>query len=118
MRASLPDRVETVHASFDIGDRTLAYRRTGAGPPIIVLNEFAATKDDWDPSFTAALARERELVLVDNRGMGEPGGDGEPFTVADMAAAVAGLIKERLRDLSGTPRTQARRLISLLFPHA
>ena len=151
------------------GGRTVGYRRAGAGPPLVVLNGFAATKDDWDPVFLDALARNRELVLLDLRGMGESSDDGEAFTIGDLAADVAGAIaaldlgrvavlgwsmggfvalslaasepaavsklvllsthgggpdalladdaiRERLRDTSGTPREQATRLISLLFP--
>ena len=152
-----------------VGERTLAYRRVGTGPPVVVLNGFAATKDDWDPTFVAALAGRHELVLLDNRGMGESSDDGMSFTIADLAADVAGLVdalglsppavlgwsmggfvaqalalsdpakvaklvllstsgggelgiladeevRERLRDVSGTPREQASRLIALLFP--
>lgn len=64
----------------------------GSGPPLVVVNGFAATKDDWDPIFLAALAESRELVLLDNRGMGESPDDGLPFTVGDLAADVAGVI--------------------------
>jgi pimeloyl-ACP methyl ester carboxylesterase len=141
----------------------------GAGPPLVVVNGFAATRDDWDPAFLGALADRHELVLLDNRGMGESPDDGQAFTLEDLAADVAGLIDalgleraavlgwsmggcialalaiadpnavsklvllsttgggelsvpgdpdvlERLRDVSGTPREQASRLISLLFP--
>lgn len=65
----------------------------GEGPPLVVVNGFAATKDDWDPTFLAALARNRELILPDNRGMGESPDDGLPFTVEDLAADVSGLIE-------------------------
>jgi pimeloyl-ACP methyl ester carboxylesterase len=135
----------------------------------VVVNGFAATRSDWDPTFVSALASNHDLVLLDNRGLGESTDDGEGFTVADLAEDVAGLIRaldlgrppvlgwsmggqvalalalahpgavsklvllstsgggslatmadedvrERLRDLSGTPREQATRLISLLFP--
>jgi pimeloyl-ACP methyl ester carboxylesterase len=155
-------------ATCTVGGRTLAYRRTGAGPPLVVINGFAATKDDWDPSFLNALAEKHELVLLDNRGMGESADDGLAFTIEDLAADVAGFIDvlglerpavlgwsmggfvalalalsgpakvsklvllstsgggelatpadpdvlARLRDVSGTPREQASRLISLLF---
>jgi pimeloyl-ACP methyl ester carboxylesterase len=52
----------------------MAYRRVGSGSPLVVLNGFAATKDDWDPRFLALLASQHELVLLDNRGMGESPG--------------------------------------------
>jgi pimeloyl-ACP methyl ester carboxylesterase len=158
-----------VGARCAIGNRTVAYRRMGTGPLLVVLNGFAATKDDWDPTFLAELGAEHELVLVDHRGMGESSDDGERFAIEDLADDLAGMIeelelgrpavlgwsmggyvaialalahpdtvdrlvllstggggptatladeivRERLRDPSGTPRDQASRLISLLFP--
>ncbi|MQA75125.1 MAG: hypothetical protein GEU88_12405 [Solirubrobacterales bacterium] len=73
-------------ASCIVGGRTLAFERHGAGPPVLVLNGFAATRNDWDPSFIAALAAERELVCLDHRGIGGPPGDGLAFTIEDLAA--------------------------------
>ena len=154
-------------ATRDIGERAIGYERMGEGPPIVVLNGFAGSRADWDPAFVSGLLEENELVLVDNRGLGESSVDAEPFTVEDMAADTIALIEslglerpcllgwsmggmiamaialkrpdlagslillatqsgagaepippavgERLRDLSGTPAEQARRLISLLF---
>jgi pimeloyl-ACP methyl ester carboxylesterase len=146
----------------------LASRRIGSGAPLVVLNGFAGTKDDWDPAFIDELARERELILIDHRGLGGSADDGEGFAIEDLAADVAEAIesldlgrpavlgwsmggfvalalalarpdavsklvllstsgggpiatladdgvRQRLRDLSGTPREQATRLISLLF---
>ena len=55
----------------------IAYRRLGRGRPLLVLNGFAATSADWDPSFIDRLASASELVLVDNRGIGASTDDGE-----------------------------------------
>jgi pimeloyl-ACP methyl ester carboxylesterase len=71
----------------------IAHERTGEGDPIVVLNGFAGARADWDPAFLAALAAGHELVLVDNRGMGESGGGEDPFTVEDMAADTVELIE-------------------------
>ena len=35
----------------------LAARVTGTGAPLVLVNGYAATKDDWDPAFVAALGR-------------------------------------------------------------
>jgi len=48
-----------------------------------LLNYFAATLDDWDPLVTNGLAREREVILFDNAGVGGSTGDTPP-TVAAM----------------------------------
>ena len=71
----------------------IAYERTGEGPPIVVLNGFAGTRADWDPAFLAALAEGNELILVDNRGMGESADGGDPFTVEDLAADTIALVE-------------------------
>jgi len=155
-------------AICEVRGRTFAYERRGSGQPLVVLNGFAATKGDWDPGFMAALEAERELICVDNRGMGESTDDGSAFSIADLADDAAGVVADlglerpdvlgwsmggfvalalaldqpervgklvllstgaggptstpatpevqaQLRDLSGTPREQASRLISLLF---
>lgn len=140
-------------------------------PPLLLINGYAATAADWDPTFVAALERSFELICPDNRGVGEAAAgelDG-PLTVEAMAADLEALLDAReierlpvvgwsmggfiaqalaasaphriealvllstdpggsdavladpavwaqLTDNSGTPREQATRLISLLFP--
>lgn len=58
-----------------------------------MLNGFAATKDDWDPTLLAALGESSELVRADHRGVGgSPGFDGS-FSIEDLALDAAGLIE-------------------------
>lgn len=59
-------------------------------PPLAVINGLAATSQDWDPRFIAGLARHHELLLLENRGMGDAPDSGEPFSIADLAEDVAG----------------------------
>jgi pimeloyl-ACP methyl ester carboxylesterase len=75
--------------TIDIGGRTVAYDSEGAGPPIVMVNGFAAARADWDPTFVAGLAEAHEVVRLDNRGVGESASDGKPFTVDDLAGDVA-----------------------------
>jgi pimeloyl-ACP methyl ester carboxylesterase len=63
----------------------IAYRRIGNGRPLMVLNGFAATSADWDPSFLDRLASSNEVVLVDNRGIGRSTDNGRPFDIAQLA---------------------------------
>ena len=72
--------------------RALAYERRGADRPLLVLNGYAGTKADWDPGFIAALAADRELILLDHRGIGDSAGDGQPFSIEDLAGDAAGAI--------------------------
>ncbi len=147
----------------------LAWSSSGDGPPLLLVNGYAATGADWDPGFLTALAGSFAVICPDNPGLGgSPPGPGET-TVDSIAAALEALLDargierlpvvgwsmggfaaqrlalraparvsalallatdpggadsvpaepgvwERLTDHSGTPREQAARLISLLFP--
>jgi len=68
------------------GGARYAYRRFGSGPglPLLLLQHFTGTLDNWDPALTDALAGGRELILFDNAGLGGSSGD-VPTTVAGMA---------------------------------
>src|ERR1051325_10592260 len=70
----------------------IAYRRIGTGRPLVVLNGFAATTTDWDPSFIDRLASSSELILIDNRGIGHSSDDGHPFDIAKLADDVAQVV--------------------------
>jgi pimeloyl-ACP methyl ester carboxylesterase len=153
--------------------RTIAWTAVGDGPPLLLVNGYAATGADWDPSFLGVLAARHRVICPDNAGLGsstlsddEVVGGAEGMA-ADMLALLDSLAIERaavvgwsmggfvaqtlarsapgrvtalgliathtggpdcvngepqvaheLVDHSGTPREQATRLISLLFPPA
>ncbi|HZR06733.1 MAG TPA: alpha/beta hydrolase [Candidatus Udaeobacter sp.] len=71
----------------------IAYRRIGNGQPLVVLNGFAATSADWDPSFIDRLASSNRLILPDNRGIGRSTDDGQPFDIAKLADDAARIIE-------------------------
>jgi pimeloyl-ACP methyl ester carboxylesterase len=71
----------------------IVYRRVGSGPPLLVLNGFAATSSDWDPSFINRLASSHELILLNNRGIGGSTNNGQPFDVAKLADDAAHVIE-------------------------
>ena len=53
-----------------------AYRRFG-GPsdtPLVFCHRFRGTMDDWDPAVTNGFARERDVILFDNAGVGGSSG--------------------------------------------
>lgn len=157
------------NGAVTIGGRKLAWSAVGEGPPLLLVNGYAARAADWDPTFLAELARERRVVCPDNRGLGGSDLGEEPCTIEAMAADLAALLEAlaierapvvgwsmggflaqrlavaapqrvaslaligtdpggasavaadptawaRLTDHGGTPREQASRLISLLFP--
>ena len=71
----------------------IVYRRIGSGRPLLVLNGFAATSADWDPSFLDGLSSSNELILLNNRGTGGSTDDGQPFYIANLAADAAHVIE-------------------------
>ena len=63
-----------------------AYRRFGNGPglPLLFLQHFTGTLDNWDPAVTDPLATGREVILFESAGLGRSSGK-VPETVAGMA---------------------------------
>lgn len=70
----------------DVENERYAYRRFGkaSAHPLLLLQHFMGTLDNWDPAVTDSLADERDLILFDNAGIGRSGGT-VPTTVAGMA---------------------------------
>jgi 3-oxoadipate enol-lactonase len=137
--------------------------------PLLLINGYAATSADWDPTFLAELGRTHRVICPDNRGLGGSELGPVVLTIDGMAAdlealldelrietvavvgwSMGGFIAQRLTeraparvatlaliatdpggpgavptepaawsqliDHGGTPREQATRLLSLLFP--
>ena len=63
-----------------------AYRRFGSGPavPLLCLQHFTGTMDNWDPAVTDPLALRGEVILFENAGIGRSTGK-VPETIAGMA---------------------------------
>src|SRR6266852_2539018 len=75
-------RTQTLQAN----GHSYAYRRfgNGSGLPLLFLQHFTGTLDNWDPAVTDLLASGREVLLFDNAGVGRSNGT-VPQTVAAMA---------------------------------
>jgi pimeloyl-ACP methyl ester carboxylesterase len=71
---------------LDVGNRRYAYRRFGEGTglPLLCLQHFTGTLDNWDPAVCDVLAEGRDVILFDNAGLGRSSGT-VPDTVAGMA---------------------------------
>jgi pimeloyl-ACP methyl ester carboxylesterase len=65
---------------------TYAYRRfgSGSGLPLLCLQHFTGTLDNWDPAVTDPLASGREVILFESAGLGRSTG-GVSDTIAGMA---------------------------------
>jgi pimeloyl-ACP methyl ester carboxylesterase len=71
---------------LDVGKQRYAYRRFGQGTglPLLCLQHFTGTLDNWDPAVSDVLAEGRDVILFDNAGLGRSSGT-VPDTVAGMA---------------------------------
>ena len=77
--------------SVEIDGAALVYRRFGNeqpdAPPLVCLQHFRGNLDFWDPILVDRIARDREVILVANRGVGASTGV-VPDNVTDMARDV------------------------------
>src|SRR4051812_44878619 len=71
---------------LDTQGRRYAYRRFGVlgKTPVLCLQHFTGTLDNWDPAIVDRIAMDREVVLFENAGIS--GSDGlVPTTIDGMA---------------------------------
>jgi pimeloyl-ACP methyl ester carboxylesterase len=70
---------------IDVEGISYAYRSLGvpAKVPIVCLQHFTGTLDNWDPIIIDGFARERQVITIDNSGVGSSGG-ATPDNVLDM----------------------------------
>ena len=61
----------------DVNGIKMAYRRFGnpAKVPLVFLMHFRGTMDHWDPALINPVAESREVILIDNTGIGKSSGE-------------------------------------------
>lgn len=78
-----------------VGDVKLAYYTRGTGKPLLMINGFLSTMSLWDPALLEELAKNHQIIVFDNRGVGLSSDTGENnTTIEQMADDAAGLAKE------------------------
>ena len=77
---------------IEVAGRHFAWRQLGEGPPLLLINGYAATGADWDPGFLAALAESFEVICPDNRGVGASELGEGMLTIDGMAADLEALL--------------------------
>ena len=86
---------ETVPTQYaDVKSTKFAYRSFGqeGGIPIVLLQHFTGTMDNWDPAVTNALAKNHHVILFNNKGVATSGGK-TPESVSEMAKDAVDFIK-------------------------
>jgi pimeloyl-ACP methyl ester carboxylesterase len=71
----------------------IAYRRFGKPStiPLLYIPHFRASMDVTDPKFINNIAKSREVILIDNSGIGHSEGS-VPESIGEIAAVVVGLL--------------------------
>jgi 3-oxoadipate enol-lactonase len=71
----------------------IGWERHGAGPPLLLIHGLGYARWGWEPVLPG-LAERFDVLLFDNRGIGESDAPPGPYTVADMAADAIGVLDE------------------------
>ena len=88
--ASMTNSIITAPTQFlQTPKEKYAYRRFGSKSqyPLLFLQHFTGTLDNWDPAVTDPLAADHDIILFENAGLGRSSGK-VPTTMAGMAEHV------------------------------
>jgi pimeloyl-ACP methyl ester carboxylesterase len=85
---------------------TIAYRRAGAGPPLLLLHGGLGDGRSWTPQLES-MAREYDIVAWDAPGCGGSADPAADLRLADYADAVAALVRAPRSDRSTSRGTRS-----------
>jgi pimeloyl-ACP methyl ester carboxylesterase len=71
----------------------IAWERHGSGPPLLLIHGLGYARWGWEP-VVEALARSFDVLLFDNRGIGESDAPPGPYTAAQMASDALQVLEE------------------------
>jgi pimeloyl-ACP methyl ester carboxylesterase len=75
-----------------IGDIDIAYKIFGKGDPILLINGYSQSMDNWDPILLERLASNHTVIIFDNRGIGNTTSGEKGFSIVQFANDTAGLL--------------------------
>lgn len=70
----------------------LGYREYGSGEPVLMVQGFGATMNNWNETFIGILASEYHVYIYDHRGMGNSSDNNATPTISLYADDAAGLM--------------------------
>jgi len=78
----------------DVGGTRYAYRSLGrpGGVPLVMVNRFRGTMDEWDTAFLDRIAAARHVIVFDNAGVARSGGEA-PLRMKEWAGNTAAFIE-------------------------
>jgi pimeloyl-ACP methyl ester carboxylesterase len=71
----------------------IAWERRGSGPPLLLIHGLGYARWGWEP-VVGPLARSFDVLLFDNRGIGESDEPPGPYTAAEMASDAVQVLDE------------------------
>jgi len=71
----------------------IAWERHGAGPPLLLIQGLGYARWGWEP-VVEPLARSFDVILFDNRGIGESAAPAGPYTATQMAGDALQVLDE------------------------
>lgn len=82
------------HAIYqvDANGISIGYKLIGQGAPLVMIMGLGGTAEHWPPQVIDALAKTRQLIVMDNRGMGHSTANDVTFSYPLFAADVIGLL--------------------------
>jgi hypothetical protein len=75
-----------------VGDIDIAYKMFGKGDPILLINGYSQSMDNWDPILLERLAFNHTVIIFDNRGIGNTTSGEKGFSIVQFANDTAGLL--------------------------
>jgi pimeloyl-ACP methyl ester carboxylesterase len=76
----------------DANGISIGYKLVGAGAPLVMIMGLGGTAENWPPQVVEALAKNHQLIVMDNRGMGHSTANDTTFSYPLFAADVIGLL--------------------------
>jgi pimeloyl-ACP methyl ester carboxylesterase len=89
-----PDKDVKLHEQIAVTENgPIGYYRFGQGSPLILITGYLSTLSEWNAHFLAELATKHEVIVFDNRGIGQSRIGTSNYRVEDLASDTAALIK-------------------------
>jgi pimeloyl-ACP methyl ester carboxylesterase len=89
-----PDQDLNLHEQIAQTERgPIGYYRFGHGSPLILITGYLSTLSEWNAFFLSELANKYEVIVFDNRGIGQSATSTSNYRVEDLALDTAALVK-------------------------
>jgi pimeloyl-ACP methyl ester carboxylesterase len=75
-----------------VDDVSLAYRESGSGYPVVLINGLASTMDMWNPPVLSKISEHFRVIIFDSRCTGYSSSSDKPFSIPLLARDTATLM--------------------------